>query len=160
MMRLVAIVFGGVTTTAIVVLLFLLYRYADEAVVETAASSTGTPSTETSNPRKNSEKRWLEKLAVKKRPENVYPVTLIHIEIPFVKKRVKKAFAIQWRNVDDYQFFCLQRVIDQTGLHAAIQRRKDRVKARFYGMKKPELEKLLKALEPYGLRPDKVVPIG
>ncbi len=95
MHRLLIVLFGIVSTVAVAILLFLLYRYAvsQSSAVSISVKTEAPVSFKNRTPEPKSH-AWLESLALKKRPAYSYAVSEMEIVLPLKKRdRLKKSIA-------------------------------------------------------------------
>ncbi len=125
MYRLLIILFGIVSTVAVAILLLLLYRYANEKdVTETLKASKTTERFEQRKKPVGPTTKWLEDLAVKKRPSFAYAVTEMEIDLPLKKRPApKRAYRLFLKDIDDYKMFCVRQVLERNGIRYAMFRK-------------------------------------
>ncbi|GEM_PF-1032106 len=125
MNRLLILLFGIVSTTAVLILLILLYRYASQGEEriytdngETHLLAGGTERTV------YDERKWLKDLASRKKPTYSYAVSEVEISLPLKKKpRPRTSFRLILKNLDGYKMFCVRQLFERNGIDFAVYKR-------------------------------------
>ena len=150
MNRLLILLFGIVSTLAVLVLLILLYRYANEneAVV--------TPTFEVekrllkNDEKVKPERKWLEDLAAKKRPSFTYAVSEMELDLPLKKKpKPRSAYRLKLSHLDGYKMFCIRQVLERHGIGYSILRQGTDGVLVVHDLDEPTLKRVVKMVRSY-----------
>ncbi|WP_353662923.1 hypothetical protein [Hydrogenimonas sp. SS33] len=154
MNRLLILLFGIVSTTAVLILLVLLYRYANEnpnpAYLNETVSERGLRQ---HSEKESPQKRWLEDLAVKKRPSFTYAVSEMEIDLPLrTTPRPKTSYRLLLKDLDGYRMFCLRQVLERNGIDYSIVRRGDEAVLVVNGLDRPRLDRVVHLVKEYDVK--------
>ncbi|WP_456450464.1 hypothetical protein [Hydrogenimonas sp.] len=117
------LLFGIVSTVAVVVLLLMLYRYANQGTEAVTAVSLDETRFTTKRGAEPAERRWLKELATRKKPSFAYAVSEMEINLPLKKKPVPKtAYRLILKDLDGYKIFCIRQILEQNGIEYAMFR--------------------------------------
>jgi hypothetical protein len=123
MNRLLILLFGIVSTVAVTVLLWMLYRYANEGVESIAAIPEKSLSFDRKGEEKTEGRKWLKELATRKKPTYAYAVTEMEIDLPLKKRpKPKRAYRLLLKDLDGYKIFCVRQILEQNGIEYAMFR--------------------------------------
>jgi len=155
MNRLLILLFGIVSTGAVLLLLLMLYRYANQQTVTVA-----TPSTEHGSflQKKQSEQagaRWLRDLAARKKPDFSYAVSEMEIDLPLKKKpEPKSSYRLVLKDLDGYKIFCVRQVLEQNGIEYAMFRENRSGVLVVRDLNRKELDRIVGLVREYDVKID------
>ncbi len=149
MNRLLIVLFGIVSTVAVLVLLLLLYRYANQNE-KGAYMSPLEKQMEHRAYRVESGRKWLQDLAAKKKPSYSYAVSEMEIDLPLRKKpEPKTAYRLVLNNLDNYKMFCVRQLLEQNGIEYAFFRKRSNGVLVIRDLKKKDLHRIIGLVKKY-----------
>ena len=158
MNRLVILLFGGVSTVAVAIVLWVMYLKADKVVSidkkrDDNISFLNRQKDEPNKP------RWLEKLAGSRKPSYNFPVTELFMRIPLNGKRKHELFfRFVISNLDPYKRFCVTQVLEHHRYRYAIYQKNRRAVVMIPKIRQAESRVLLEKIKSYDVKVE-LVPI-
>ena len=150
MSRLLILLFGIVSTLAVLVLLILLFRYANESDVAVSTSFEVEKSLLEKSTKPKSEQKWLEDLAARKRPSFTYAVSEMELELPLkTKPQPKTVYRLRLSHLDGYKMFCIRQVLERHGIDYSILRQGADGVLVVHDLDKPSLQRVMKLVRSY-----------
>lgn len=105
----------------------------------------------------SAQKSWLTSLSKDQDQDSYYPVTEISIDLNLLEsvdqkfKHRVRYFKLQTQKLNDYHFFCLQQVLEQSHINHKIERFQDEIGVILYSNNQTTLNKIVKELKKYGI---------
>lgn len=150
MSRLLILLFGIVSTLAVLLLLILLYRYANENDAAVAPSFGVEKRLLEERTKPKPEHKWLEDLAAKKRPSYTYAVSEMELDLPLKRKpQPKTAYRLRLSHLDGYKMFCIRQVLERHGIDYSILRQGADGVLVVHDLDKPMLQRVVKLVRSY-----------
>ena len=152
MNRLLIILFGIVSTVAVLVLLLLLYRYANQNDQSLYTNPLEKKHFEHKEKKPSIGAKWLEDLAEKKKPSYTYAVSEMEIDLPLKRKpRPHRAYRLTLNHLDNYRMFCIRQLLDQNGIDYAIFRKRENGILIIHNLDKESLDRIVKMVRKYDI---------
>ncbi|WP_457593522.1 hypothetical protein [Hydrogenimonas sp.] len=154
MNRLLILLFGTVSTVAVLVLLILLYRYADrsEETAYTEKSGIHFPSGETEHSGYDG-KKWLKDLAARKKPAYSYAVSEMEISLPLKNKpEPKTSFRLILENLDGYKMFCIKQLFERNGIEFAVYKKAGHAVLMIHDIDRNEQKDIVRMVREYDVK--------
>ncbi|WP_201353505.1 hypothetical protein [Hydrogenimonas urashimensis] len=146
------ILFGVVSTVAVLILLLSLYRYANHNEENIYTSPLERKHFERHEKKRSVGAKWLEDLAAKKRPSHAYAVTEMEIDLPLKKKpKPHEAYRLILKQLDSYKMFCIRQILDRNGIDYAIFRKKENGILMIHNLDKKSLNRIVKLVKKYDI---------
>lgn len=152
MNRLLIILFGIVSTVAVLVLLLLLYRYANQNDQSFYTNPLEKKHFEQRQEKPTIGAKWLEDLAEKKKPSYTYAVSEMEIDLPLKRKpKPHTAYRLVLQHLDNYKMFCIRQLLEQNGIDYAIFRKKENGILIVHNLTKESLDRIVKMVRKYDI---------
>jgi hypothetical protein len=152
MNRLLIVLFGIVSTVAVLVLLLLLYRYANQNEQISYTSPLEKRPLERREKKPSIGAKWLEDLAEKRRPSYAYAVSEMEIDLPLKRKpEPHTAYRLILKHLDNYKMFCIRQLLEQNGIDYAIYREKENGILTVHNLSKEGLDRIVKMVKKYDI---------
>ncbi|MCF6201211.1 MAG: hypothetical protein L3J42_03665 [Hydrogenimonas sp.] len=153
MNRLLIILFGVLSTTAVTILLILLFRYANENVEYDNYTRGDTHKISKESEKTDKSSRWLQELAGREKPSYSYAVTEMEISLPLKKRSESRVgYKLILGNLDDYKMFCVKQLLERKGVDYSAYRRDGRALLIVHDIDKKREKEISSLLKDYDIK--------
>ncbi len=154
MNRLLILLFGMVSTVAVLILLILLYRYANQSekriYTEKGEIHLLAGGTEKSG---YDDRKWLKDLAARKKPTYSYAVSEMEISLPLKSKpEPKTSFRLILENLDGYKMFCVRQLFERNGIDFAVYKKEGEAVLIVHDIDKKEQKRIVQMVRKYDVK--------
>ncbi|WP_457596657.1 hypothetical protein [Hydrogenimonas sp.] len=147
------LLFGIVSTVAVVVLLLSLYRYASGESENTAALPAKQRTFSANDDSTARQGGWLRELATKKKPTYSYAVTEMEIDLPLKKKpEAQRFYRLLLKDLDGYKIFCIRQVLARNGIEYAMFRENRDGVLVVGDLRRPEVDRIVSLVRGYDVK--------
>ncbi|BBG66137.1 hypothetical protein NNO_1434 [Hydrogenimonas sp.] len=153
MNRLLILLFGIVSTTAVFILLILLYRYANvsDDTLHRGGDDLHSPAGETKSV--EGPKKWLKDLASRKKPSYSYAVSEMEISLPLKKRpEPKTSFRLILRNLDSYKMFCIKQLFERNGIDFSVFKKRGEAVLVLHDIDSDERSRIVRMVREYDVK--------